>query len=392
MVTDFKIFEKLDDYNLYHFTDLDSIFFILKEKEIVPMFDKMLPEGEEIGISTTRNKNFKWNKSEIRITLDKRELQQHYKIKPIHWFNMRHYWDNSDDYRKYGPEKRPYTNQDIPANQYEERIITPKPVPVRYIKKISVNTSTSNYVKKELLKLSNSLNIPVVFNSSTSESKIFEEVGRRSSVSLDEIDYILDSKGNIVYPSLTENSQILEGKQVGMIYHFTSIYNLYKILSEKEPSIRPIRTYISCTRNWNMQSRELKLEKQCCRITLDGNKISHRYKIKPHFDFNYPDSEEREERILNSDGIDLKKYVIRIDILNNPVLDPNDHFHDPNDNNYPPHSAINSYTFKTNQYLDKAHEINHGYELLKNQITSLNSTLPIFFVDKMKPVKYDNEF
>lgn len=191
---------------------------------------------------------------------------------------------------------------------------------------------------------------------------------------------------------MVTNFKIFESKQVGMIYHFTSIYNLYKILSEKEPSIRPIRTYISCTRNWNMQSRELKLEKQCCRITLDGNKISHRYKIKPHFDFNYPDSEEREERILNSDGIDLKKYVIRIDILNNPVLDPNDHFHDPNDNNYPPHSAINSYTFKTNQYLDKAHEINHGYELLKNQITSLNSTLPIFFVDKMKPVKYDNEF
>jgi len=182
------------------------------------------------------------------------------------------------------------------------------------------------------------------------------------------------------------NFQLFEGKQVGIIYHFTSIYNLYKILSEREPSIRPIRTYISCTRNFNMKSEELKLEKQCCRIALDGNKISQKYKITPYLDNGWENEsrnqgtyfEEREERIMTIDRLDLKKYCVRIDILNNP---PYKYDGTPNRN------AINTYTFKLNQYLDKEHEINHGYELLKNQITSLNSSLPVFFVDKMRPVK-----
>ena len=180
--------------------------------------------------------------------------------------------------------------------------------------------------------------------------------------------------------------QLFEGKQVGIIYHFTTIYNLYKILSEKEPSLRPIRTYISCTRNFNMKSEELKLEKQCCRIALDGNKISQKYKITPYLDNGWKNEsrnqgtyfEEREERIIIMDRLDLMKYCIRIDILNNP---PYKYDGIPNRN------AINTYTFKLNQYLDKEHEINQGYELLKNQIISLNSSLPVFFVDKMNPVK-----
>jgi hypothetical protein len=174
------------------------------------------------------------------------------------------------------------------------------------------------------------------------------------------------------------NFKIFEGKQVGVIYHFTSIYNLYDILRDNSFLRRGLgRIRISCTRNYNMKSKELKLEKQCCRITLDGNKLSHKYKIEPHLDPNYPDKEEREERIIldrSLDPIDLKKYAIRIDILNEPTTDEDPH-------------AINSYTFEPNQYLHKEEDIRKWYELFKDKIKNLNIDIPIFFVDKMKPVR-----
>jgi len=173
--------------------------------------------------------------------------------------------------------------------------------------------------------------------------------------------------------------QLFEGKQVGVIYHFTSIYSLYKILSTREPYLgsTPLN-FISCTRNFDMKSNELKLEKQCCRIALDGNKLSEKYRIRPHFDIRYPEPEEREERVFtNYNPIPLDKYIIRIDILNNPPIGKND-------------SAINSYSFEPNQYLGikKPKDIISNYDRFKDQITSLNnSKYPIHFVDRMNPIK-----
>jgi len=170
--------------------------------------------------------------------------------------------------------------------------------------------------------------------------------------------------------------KLFEGKQVGVIYHFTSIYSLYQILSKHQPHLSTPLNYISCTRNFNMKSKELKLEKQCCRITLDGDKLSQKYKIKPHFDQKYPEPEEREERIINDyKPIPLEKYIIRIDILENPPI-----------NIYNRHLQILHFFFG-HQFLDEPEEIKFHYEELKNEIKELNSKFPIFFVDKMIPVK-----
>jgi hypothetical protein len=158
MIKDFKIFENVNNYDLYHFTDMFSIMKILKDGFINPSYDGGLNDGEEYGISTTRYKSLKWMNNNIRITFDKRKIQHNYKIKPIHWFNMRHYWDNSDDYRKYGTEKKPYTNQNIPANQYEERILTDKPLPIKYIKEITV---TNEFYYKKIKKYTN---IPIYYD------------------------------------------------------------------------------------------------------------------------------------------------------------------------------------------------------------------------------------
>lgn len=173
--------------------------------------------------------------------------------------------------------------------------------------------------------------------------------------------------------------QIFESKQVGIIYHFTSIYTLYNILSEREPSLRPMGVTICCTRNFDMKSKELKLEKQCCRITLDGNKISEKYKTKPHFDRNHPEPEEREERITINGKLNLKKYALRIDILNNPPI-----INTPDKNVYS--GAINTYRFEPNQYLQNEDEIKKYYNEFKTKIKELNLSIPIFFVNKMIPM------
>ena len=74
---------------------------------------------------------------------------------PYHWFNIKH---GIEDYRKYGPNKKPYTNQDIPANQYEERIITETPLPLKYIKQIDIIGYINN---DDLSKLKNMIDIPI---------------------------------------------------------------------------------------------------------------------------------------------------------------------------------------------------------------------------------------
>lgn len=44
------------------------------------------------GLTLTRNKNLECPNSNGRIAFDKNELKQRYKIKPVHWFNMKHFW------------------------------------------------------------------------------------------------------------------------------------------------------------------------------------------------------------------------------------------------------------------------------------------------------------
>jgi len=131
--------KKFEEFNkelknyLYHFTSIDNYKEILKDGFIYPFYDKILGNG----ISTTRYKNFKFmSYNKVMLIFDKDKLKQKYKIKPVHWFNQKHFFDNEDDYRKYGPDKKPITNQEISANQYEERIITDKPIPISYIEDV----------------------------------------------------------------------------------------------------------------------------------------------------------------------------------------------------------------------------------------------------------------
>jgi hypothetical protein len=150
-------YEQLLEYNqrfVYHFTGLDSLKDIFDDGGFFPFYDKKF---DNYGLSTTRNKNFKWLKhsSEVRITFDYDKLKNNFKIKPAHWFNISH----GVDYRKYGENKKLHDDHRIPLNQFEERVEIPegKLLPVSYIHSIKFFKQPS----KELLNRIQSLGIEI---------------------------------------------------------------------------------------------------------------------------------------------------------------------------------------------------------------------------------------
>jgi hypothetical protein len=142
-----------------------------------------------------------------------------------------------------------------------------------------------------------------------------------------------------------------EGKQVGTLYHYTSAAGLKSILrsnrinASEESYNYEDQYFVSFTRNKNFHKRGMMSGvKTEYRITLDGNKLSNKYKIQPFAyepGHNYEESwqydwlkdepesvrrdffnatgdyDEQEERISFKDengGIDnIKNYILAVD-------------------------------------------------------------------------------
>jgi hypothetical protein len=114
-----------------------------------------------------------------------------------------------------------------------------------------------------------------------------------------------------------------EAKQVGDIYHFTSIDNLANMLKEYDSvtldssySSEAGKGYFSFTRNPNIPSLS-DFQKQV-RFKLNGNKMSNKYKFEPYADtsssedfYKQGKNFESEERISakNNPTIDLTPYI-----------------------------------------------------------------------------------
>lgn len=132
-----------------------------------------------------------------------------------------------------------------------------------------------------------------------------------------------------MYLTFKEFISISEGKNVGVIYHFTrwtSIENMVKY----DFNLVSHQDYISFTRNYdlvNIKKFENDLAKQiykeipkksCARIAIDGTKLSNKYKIQPFLDLEHgvqKKDNEAEERIKN-EIVNIKDCIIQIDFLN----------------------------------------------------------------------------
>ena len=151
--------------------------------------------------------------------------------------------------------------------------------------------------------------------------------------------------------AILPNTTLNEGKQVGTLYHYTSAAGLKSILqsnrinASEESYNYEDQYFVSFTRNKNFHKRGMMSGvKTEYRITLDGNKLSNKYKIQPFAyepGHNYEESwqydwlkdepesvrrdffnatgdyDEQEERIFfknENGGIDnIKDYILAID-------------------------------------------------------------------------------
>jgi len=79
-----------------------------------------------------------------------------------------------------------------------------------------------------------------------------------------------------------ENLVFKESKQVGILYHYTYLTNLVKILDNNTLKISPNHGWVSFTRDKNAWKSIASIYPVC--IVVDGNKLSNNYQIKPYQD------------------------------------------------------------------------------------------------------------
>ena len=112
-----------------------------------------------------------------------------------------------------------------------------------------------------------------------------------------------------------------EGKQVGILYHWTDLKSLINIiknntLNATDPDYGKTThadisgPSLSFTRTSNRYAFQLAEEADAV-LVIDGDKLSNNYKIIPYSDFN-AFSDEMEERIYNKNVTNLDKYVIKV--------------------------------------------------------------------------------
>lgn len=128
-----------------------------------------------------------------------------------------------------------------------------------------------------------------------------------------------------------EFSELFEAKQVGLLYHYTSLDSLLAILdsnilkgskpTNKNDAKLNNKPFICFTRNKNFHLESMPSVYVECRLTFDGDKLSNNYQITPYECNLIYYGDEFEERIYLNKGKlhikDITKYLLRIDIYPN---------------------------------------------------------------------------
>lgn len=142
-------------------------------------------------------------------------------------------------------------------------------------------------------------------------------------------------------------AQFFEAKNIGVIYHFTSLISLYQIIKSNEletlrsleglPNLAKVNNmsddyiykyYFSFTRNKHFDHPEYSNNIDSilsCRIDIDGTKMSHKYKVIPASfysntgknNYNKLDgSDESEEIVISNDNYlrNITAYITNINI------------------------------------------------------------------------------
>ena len=144
---------------------------------------------------------------------------------------------------------------------------------------------------------------------------------------------------------LKSYTQINEAKQVGLLYHVTSMEGFHNIVkdnfkfkSQINSGIRGKENKASISFSRKPKGDFMPTLGRMVRFTIDGDKLSHKYKIQPYADRKslsgnygrreYASQYDEAESILirQKDGnygkpVDLKPYIIRIDVIYHSMFD-----------------------------------------------------------------------
>ncbi|MFW6247357.1 MAG: hypothetical protein ACOC22_04280 [bacterium] len=125
-----------------------------------------------------------------------------------------------------------------------------------------------------------------------------------------------------------------ESKQVGILYHYTNLSNLITILKQNilktssgMDDLRPFAVSFTRNKNFHKKGQFLKSGWNQCRIVVDGDKLSNKYKVKPRSEIVDGDFLKRskyyqeQEEFVKTDIKNLLSYTKRIDIFSNKFID-----------------------------------------------------------------------
>lgn len=113
--------------------------------------------------------------------------------------------------------------------------------------------------------------------------------------------------------------ELLEGKNIGPLYHFTNYRGLMGIIANDFRLKSDIQPYVSFTRNKGFKSYSIPME---VRITVDGNSLSNRYRLQSYADVKAgygrgkeDESEERVSLLKYPMGVDISKSLVKIEVV-----------------------------------------------------------------------------
>ena len=298
--------------DLYHYTDEKSLLNILKTNKMIGFKRRYVGSNDAYYISFTRNKNLFLNPSKIGssfrvgIIFDGDKLSTKYKFEP-------------------------YSSPETIKNEYEERIKLP-------LTSDGNIHDIKNYIK----------GIIILGDKFPSETHITGDVGPNRTTKIsskerisnlkDQITQYVNVPVDIIYKSKypvkidkqikkqqdSLSNKLVEGKQVGTLYHFTLLKNLFNIIKDNTLKASTTTDFIdkklkltcvSLTRTLNKTQFAISQDSEAL-IILDGDKLSNNYKITPYHDpnqyyFSDEEYDEMEERICK-DINNLNKYIIKI--------------------------------------------------------------------------------
>ena len=120
-----------------------------------------------------------------------------------------------------------------------------------------------------------------------------------------------------------------EAKQVGILYHYTPLYKLPRILTMNQ--LGEFNTYVSFTRDKNFHRHKREgIDVDNARFVIDGDLLSHHYRVLPYNYFGdksktgigkYAEDrphrrtwDEQEERVMKN-ITNLSNYIIKLQIF-----------------------------------------------------------------------------